>query len=55
VKEQQKSRRTPRRFSWKNGRRLTTKRRMAQNDRIPIARRITDDKVIDRLLADARI
>ncbi len=44
----------PNRFNYQRGRQLTIKRRLAQNNRIPIANRITDDKVVDGLLADAK-
>jgi len=42
-----------RRFDWQKGRRLAIMRRLAQNDRIPISGRITSDKVVDGLIADA--
>jgi hypothetical protein len=49
--------RKPRGFSMQESERkkqLIARRRMAQNDLVPIARRITDDKVVDSLLFDVK-
>jgi len=48
-----KKERKQRKFDWQKGRWLTTMRRLALNDLIPVAIRITDNKVADGLIADA--